>query len=549
VYKVTNTGIKAIQDVTGQINKKIKGTLTADDIEKELFDIQNNYAKTRKMNDYSKDGGSETRKRLISADVLADIVDSTGTIRTKGENGAKAQYKAKTIDGTEGLVRNLLKREGATVNPIVLRGKMRDDIMKSGLEGKALQTALNNIDGEIEGLMLRATPDGKIPLDVIHDAKISTTDGIDFNTDPFVKRERKSTAKSYKEIIEQTSGENIREINGEITKEMKVLELLDALDGKKVKGGKLGRYFSQIGGNIIGGAAGSVGGPTGSALGSIIGGEVAGKIKGEMLRKTFGKSIGSTIEKSGIITEASNKVKTPRLLLPAPKPGSPRSSIGSGPTINLPSKTQSSLDNAYSYNLGKRNTMYNTTKTTTNTGIKLKSNNNTSSITNKKNNVNQLPKGKGEILKSTPYKSALEALRSPEMKAKIEASNAQLRKNVAGKSNNLYHTTSAENIDSIIKNGLTTGNKARFEGVSFPNKISFGANEATASYYGRTGDVMIRTKTSYKPKDLELDLLAGGEGTYTTGKNIPVEMLEIKQGNKWIPLSEWNKAQGKTKLK
>jgi hypothetical protein len=163
--------------------------------------------------------------------------------------------------------------------------------------------------------------------------------------------------------------------------------------------------------------------------------------------------------------------------------------------------------------------------------------------------INQLPKGKGEILKSTPYKSALEALRSPEMKAKIEASNAQLRKNVAGKSNNLYHTTSAENIDSIIKNGLTTGNKARFEGVSFPNKISFGANEATASYYGRTGDVMIRTKTSYKPKDLELDLLAGGEGTYTTGKNIPVEMLEIKQGNKWIPLSEWNKAQGKTKLK
>ena len=48
--------------------------------------------------------------------------------------------------------------------------------MNSGLEGRALTTSLNNVKGEIEGLMLRATPDGQIPLDVIHDAKISTAD-------------------------------------------------------------------------------------------------------------------------------------------------------------------------------------------------------------------------------------------------------------------------------------------------------------------------------------------------------------------------------------
>ena len=125
-----------------------------------------------------------------------------------------------------------------------------------------------------------------------------------------------------------------------------------------------------------------------------------------MLKNTFGQSIGSTIEKSGILVEASNKVKAPRLLLPAPKPGSPLKSYGSGPTINLPSKTQSTLDNAYSYNLGKRNTMYNTTNTTTKTPIKLKSNNNTPSITPVNKKVNSDVSKSPLIQEAKKYKSA-----------------------------------------------------------------------------------------------------------------------------------------------
>lgn len=139
------------------------------------------------------------------------------------------------------------------------------------------------------------------------------------------------------------------------------------------------------------------------------------------------------------------------------------------------------------------------------------------------------------------YKSALEVLKSPEYQAKLKEARKGMNAKVTKTSNNLYHTTSADNLQSIIDNGLTVGNKARFEGVSSPNKISFGANEKTASYYGKNGDVMIRTKTSYKPDDLELDLLAGGEGTYTTSKNIPPEMLEVKQGSKWVSLKDYKK--------
>lgn len=103
-------------------------------------------------------------------------------------------------------------------------------------------------------------------------------------------------------------------------------------------------------------------------------------------------------------------------------------------------------------------------------------------------------------------------------------------------SNNLYHTTPIENLESIKNNGLTSGNKPRFQGVSGKDNISFSANEAGAKYYGGKNDVMIRTKTSFKPKDLENDLLAGADGVYVTKTNVPPEALEIKKGSKWVPL-------------
>jgi hypothetical protein len=112
------------------------------------------------------------------------------------------------------------------------------------------------------------------------------------------------------------------------------------------------------------------------------------------------------------------------------------------------------------------------------------------------------------------------------------------QKKVTKTSNNLYHTTPAENLESIRANGLTTGNKPRFEGVSVTNRISFSANEKGAEYYGGSGDVMLRTKRGYSPGDLDTDLLAGGEGYYRTGKNIPPEMLEVKINGKWEPLNQ-----------
>jgi hypothetical protein len=109
----------------------------------------------------------------------------------------------------------------------------------------------------------------------------------------------------------------------------------------------------------------------------------------------------------------------------------------------------------------------------------------------------------------------------------------------AKKSPYMFHTTLPNNILSIQKEGLVVGKKPRFEGVSSSDKISLAANEEIAKYYGEETDVLLRVKKGYIFKDLEIDLLGGGDGAYTTGKNIPPDALEVKSGKKWVPLKDY----------
>jgi hypothetical protein len=306
-----------------------------------ILTIQNNYAPTRKAMMFSKDALSESRRRVASTDVLVGSADDTGVIRTKQPGGAVEQYKAQTIDHSEGVVRTLLDKEGRSVAPEILRAELRRQVMRSGLEGKALRNALNNIDGEVDGLIIRANPDGKIPLVAVHDAKISTTGGINYMTEPFVKAERKAVARAYKETVEKESAINVGEINAELQKYLKDVELLESLDGKRVPGGKLGKYFASVTGTVAGGAVGgAIGGFAGMAAGSVVGAEVASKIKGRGFTKAFGKSQGLQAPESEILKKAVDKSKEPRLALPPGNPKGPRSSTTNTKPIITPAPFQ-----------------------------------------------------------------------------------------------------------------------------------------------------------------------------------------------------------------
>ena len=105
-------------------------------------------------------------------------------------------------------------------------------------------------------------------------------------------------------------------------------------------------------------------------------------------------------------------------------------------------------------------------------------------------------------------------------------------------SNYLYHSTSANNLQNIIENGLTLGNKQNQEGVSSKNKIYLASTEELANSFSPQDSVILRINPQYNIDDLDFDLL-GGEGAYTTGKEIPTNNLQIKKDGKWINLTKY----------
>lgn len=299
----------------------------------EIYNIENNYSKLRKANDATKDAGEASRQRIASTDVLADAVDTEGTIRTKQPGGAADRYYEQTLKGKEDVVRQNVANENIKVNLEEVKTAMTRSLADAGLEGADLVRALSGIKKELEGLRLRADEFGNVPLEKIHDAKISMTKNIDYvkdNTPTILYR--KALANTYKTLVETKTPKNrfdVAKVNKELGKYYQDLERIKALDGRKVRGGKLGKYFSQISGNLVGGVAGSaVGGPVGMAIGTVVGGEAAGLIKGRTMSSTFGPDRGRVGKPNPILETAKERGNWPPgvdLTKPDPVVGVPKS--------------------------------------------------------------------------------------------------------------------------------------------------------------------------------------------------------------------------------
>jgi len=299
------------------LDQSRSATITAN-IERELFDIENNYAKTRTANEYSTDAGAASRNRIAQTDVLANAVDETGTIRTKLPGGAVEQYRKQTIGGVENVVRRNLIETAEKVSLDDIKVYLTREIGTSGLEGADLVTAMKGIERELEGLKLRSTGDDLIDLYKVHDAKVGTTGNINYLTPPETARYRKAVARAYRKVVEEKSTKfDVIPVNRELSKFYEDIKRLETLDGKKVRGGKLGKYFAQLSGNMIGGAAGAVGGAPGAAIGAMIGGEAAGYLKGRAMANTFGSKRGAVAPKSAVLENA--RLSIPDEPLPIPK--------------------------------------------------------------------------------------------------------------------------------------------------------------------------------------------------------------------------------------
>jgi len=326
----TSVATPVLRNAQETINNISKRVIPTNDnkvnrVSSEIADIENNYTKTR--NKLDRDTNAETsRLRIAQSNVLDGAVDEDGLIRTKQKGGAIERYKNTPItdDGltlldVEDVVKRNLEVENKKVNLNELKANALGAVMDSGLEGGDLLAAIKRIDKDLQGLAIRADEFGDVFLSKLQDAKISTTKNIDY-TKPVGTTYRKTLARVYKETIEDKSDLPVKDWNAELAKYYKDIDRLADLDGKRVKGGRLGKYTSQIVGTGIGAAGGSVGGGFGAFVGGAIGGEVAGALKGRAMAGTFSRGIDGKMPESKLLSDAQKTADIGKRDLTKPDP-------------------------------------------------------------------------------------------------------------------------------------------------------------------------------------------------------------------------------------
>jgi hypothetical protein len=290
-------GVQSVKNAKGFFTPEKKAERLVRRREKELDKLVT--IPLKKTIEKGRQRGIEVKKVLAETDVLHGAVDNTGTINTKGKDGAVEQYTHQFVDGNEAIVSDALKKEGVSVSLDLVKNRLVNAIKKEGIEGAALVAALRKVDDEIGGYALRASGGGAVPLATLHDAKINKYNNINFFTESNAKQYDKTIARTLKELVqENTKSIDVENVNKELAKHFAVIDFLKKLDGRKVEGGRLGKYFAKT----VGAVVGSHFGP----LGSLAGAEIAGNIKGRSMSRAFNGRTNKQFEQPQVIKDALN---------------------------------------------------------------------------------------------------------------------------------------------------------------------------------------------------------------------------------------------------
>lgn len=252
------------------------------------------YSAVKKITDNAEQNGVDLKRNPFVQNAISGAINEDGTVIARD---AINEYR-NWLSPQESVVRDALAREGATVDFRALQSEMERSVKSSQIQGADLKNALMEVKKEVSALK-EEFPDGNIPLVKVHDLKIYKAKGNNY-LNPTKNLEDKAMASGLKNVVEKHSRNvEVKQLNKELQNHYRALEYLEALDGKKVKGGRLGRGLAKISGNIIGSKLGP--------LGSIVSGEVADRAYGAMLQNKLG---GARQVSAGMLKESPLMKKT-----------------------------------------------------------------------------------------------------------------------------------------------------------------------------------------------------------------------------------------------
>lgn len=258
----------------------------------EFDKLNKNYKVLTKLSNDAEARGYDIKKVLTESDLLQGAVDDNGHINTKDAIAELNEF----MKPQEDVISQTLQREGKALPLDVVKDRLTESVNNSGLKGGAKIRALRAIEDDLEGYALELTDDQLLPMSVIHDAKVDKYANINY-LNPESKRADKAIAHGLKSLIEDyTDSVDVKQLNAELGQFYAVQKYLEALDGRKVEGGRLGKYFAQT----IGAIAGSHFGP----FGSIAGAEIGNVVKGAQMASKFAKPTGKTLQQSAAMESA-----------------------------------------------------------------------------------------------------------------------------------------------------------------------------------------------------------------------------------------------------
>lgn len=277
----------------------------------ELANIVNKSSPLKKLVTSAESNGYSPVKDLADSDLLVGAVTKDGRI-----DGKLVQERFNDVMNVpEGIIKRKFEETGEKISLDQVQARMAEVLNSEYVPSKLYKQVQNKYDDIVYGLYKKGKvdADGMINFADLQQEKIDAYKLSNF-LDPEKTLADKAIGRAFKVAIDQDSKSipELAQINKELGRYLSVKSLIDKLDQKVVKGGRLGKYFAQAVGALSGG---SVGGP----VGSILGAEAGGAIQGQILKGTFGKAVGKDIFEGSLETLKNQSKNVDALQIPQVK--------------------------------------------------------------------------------------------------------------------------------------------------------------------------------------------------------------------------------------
>ncbi len=276
-----------------------------------LQGVADRYVSVSNAVDAAKGKGFSPLEDIASDDRFIPEIDKSGTIDASKAIKNLNDY-VKPIAQAE---RAAIEAEGKSVSYDAFQKSVFDELNSSSLRerGASYDTIQSRVAKDLEVYKREFAKEGTIDLTKLDDIKDAKYRIANWNNEDAQIADKIVARAARETIINNVENADIKALNDKMSQYYSARDVLDAMDNKKVQGGRLGTYFARTIGSIVGSHFGPLGGIVGAGAGDLI--------QGAMMKGKFGpQNAGINLEAPEILKSTKESLSTPPLQLKSQNP-------------------------------------------------------------------------------------------------------------------------------------------------------------------------------------------------------------------------------------